>query len=125
LFHEKNMDLSVESLKHVETACKKIKKGHLPKEDWWKFILRSGAYTGEVIRKNSKTNFYWIENSELKRQEDVFLQVEEDSACSPWHCVLLWSYPDTRVFPMVRVLKHIDNRRKYGIVHFADHLIRL
>ena len=65
------LDYSLESLKHVDSYLDQVrkKKRKLNDDQVTKVILRCGAYCGEVIRKNSKKDFYysWIIGSGTER----------------------------------------------------------
>lgn len=120
-FRRREMDLSLRSLKHVEAFLRKNRKIEQSFESYIKLVLRSGAYLGEVVRKNSKETFYWLQNPD---RDDEGLSIKSGDV-GLWNIAFLWGYPDTRLFPMNKVIRYMKEGRNHSIVYFADKLINM
>src|SRR5262245_9239111 len=64
LLDASRLDFSLKSLAFVDDYLDKMRKRKLDEDgdDYLRLVLRSGAYVGEVIRRNAKgTTFHWLD----------------------------------------------------------------
>ena len=101
------LNYSLDSLKHVDSYLDHVRKKRksLSDEQFTKVILRCGAYCGEVIRKNSKKDFYWITYDTAAQADPRVRNFEK----STYTFYILFSEPQNFSFPLAKVGKYLDN----------------
>ncbi len=113
------LDYSLESLKHVDSYLDQVRnqKKNLNRDQLTKVIARAGAYCGEVVRKNSKKNFYWINYDTAVNipPKGKFL-VEK----SVYTFYILFIEPEGFSFPLAKVGKYLDNGPEDSLWGFAS-----
>lgn len=111
------LDYSLESLRRVDSYLDKVRENReeLSDEQFTKVILRCGAYCGEVIRKNSTKDFYWI-NYDTAIVADPRVKDFEKSAYTFY---VLFSEPQSFSFPLAKVGKYLDNGPEDSLYFFA------
>lgn len=57
---EKKLDFSIQSLKHLDAYLEAVHVEPPQEDDLVRLVLRSGAYLGEVIRRNSPNEWNWV-----------------------------------------------------------------
>lgn len=104
----KNLDFSLESLKAVDFYLNEVRKRKvkLNQDQLIKVVARCGAYCGEVVRRNSKKNFYWItyDTATSVSQKGKFF-VEK----SIYTFYILFAEPENFCFPLAKVGKFLDS----------------
>ncbi len=60
LLDQETLDYSLESLKHVDAFLEQLQSTPPEGEEAARVVLRSGAYVGEVIRRNSSHQLHWV-----------------------------------------------------------------
>jgi hypothetical protein len=112
------LDYSLESLKHVDLYLDQVRKKrkNLTDEQFTKVVVRSGAYCGEVVRKLSKSNFYWINyDSAVLANPKLKSWLEK----SVYTFYILFAEPSNFSFPMAKVGKYIDNGPQDSLYYLA------
>jgi hypothetical protein len=113
------LDLSLISLREVEHYLDKVreKRGDLTDEQFYKVILRCGAYTGEVIKKNFSLKRTWVSREDfVKRHPEMREAVPESLGAA----AVLFAEPDSYAFPFGKVMKFIDNGSEDSLYFFAQ-----
>ncbi len=114
-FEDKKMDYTIESLSHLDDYLEELRSDLPENEELVKITLRSGSYVGEVIRKNSKEKYNWVEFSEA---EKLNRQIGE-MGFGLGTAAILWAKPDSFVFPLAKVLKRLENGPEDSVVSLA------
>jgi len=73
--NQSKLDFSLESLKEVNAYLEKVRSTKEVESSWNRVVLRTGAYVGEVIRKNdAKANWQWLDYESAKALEPEFFE---------------------------------------------------
>ncbi len=116
-FFDKNkLDYSLESLKHLDEYLEAIHQNTPQEDEIIKIALRAGAYVGEVIRKQAKEEYNWLEFNEAVKVNKMIEQFGMQLATAS----VLWSEPDNVIFPIAKVLKFIENGSEDSVYFFAE-----
>ncbi|MCX6752356.1 MAG: hypothetical protein NTZ87_02540 [Candidatus Nomurabacteria bacterium] len=113
----KKLDFSLESLKLVDSYLDEVRKQEkdLSEDKLIKIVLRCGAYCGEVIRKNSKKNRYWINYDHAIVIDPLVKSFEK----SVYTFYILFAEPRDFVFPLAKVGKYIENGSEDSLYFLA------
>ncbi len=114
-FDDKCMDFSMESLEFLDKYLELLRLNLPEDEELVKITLRAGSYIGEVIRKNSTIDYNWLEFSEAER---ISPQIE-GIGFGLGTAAILWSKPDSFLFPLAKVLKRLENGSEDNVHFFA------
>jgi hypothetical protein len=115
------LDFSVASLAVVDDHLEKMRGEELRGKARIKYVLRCGAYVGEVIRQKSPSpqEWHWLNyddavqiDSKLARQGKVLETI-----------VALWDGNKGLCFPLAKVVKFLENGREDSVKFFAEVLI--
>ncbi|MFN3168893.1 MAG: hypothetical protein ACE37H_17735 [Phycisphaeraceae bacterium] len=102
------LDYSVESLKAVDAYLDYLHE-HRPDElgpEWISSVLWGGAYVGEVIRRNAKHAYDWIDFDEFIHEHPSTTQILGDEKQLGF-CALLTSGDTDFTLPINKILKYI------------------
>lgn len=112
---KRNLDFSIESVRYVDMYTQRLMNSEmgsrLLKEHFDIFVSRIGAYLGEVIKENTRQDFYWYEfdsiASHSSKLDGVYKSNESES--------LLYSKDrDTVILPMVVVSQFLQRDSEYA-----------
>ena len=114
---KEKLDYTIASLKHIDEYLEHVRKkrSNLSQEQLTTIILRCGAYSGEVIKKNIDKNFSWSE-----RDKDVIKEFGE-SVLTIY--TLQGKETKTVIFPMAKVEKFLPNGKTDSIYFYAQVLL--
>ncbi|MEZ5471642.1 MAG: hypothetical protein R3E90_07665 [Marinicella sp.] len=104
-FENKKMDFSLESLEILDEYLESLRANLPENEELVKITLRAGSYIGEVIRKNSETEYNWLDFKEATKVDSSLKRF----GFSLGVAAILWSKPNSFVFPLAKVLKRLEN----------------
>jgi hypothetical protein len=114
------LDFSLSSLVVIDKHLAKIRRRKLEDDDLIKFVLRCGAYVGEVIRRNSKAKTYhWLDFEEAAR---LSTDVKHFGRCLPT-VAILWDNKSGFTFPLGKVVKFLENGPEDSVHFFAKVMI--
>lgn len=115
------LDYSLESLKLVDTYLDKIRKNKklLTEDQLIKVIVRCGSYCGEVVRKLSKNDLYWIDYDTAISVDSRVKSFEK----SVYTYYILFSEPNNFSFPLTKVGKYLDNGPEDSLYFLAVMLL--
>jgi hypothetical protein len=118
-FEAVDMDLSLGSLLILDEYLESLRSDPPEDEALVRLVLRAGSYIGEVIRKNSAIQYDWLEYHEAKKisqsVKGLGLQLGTVS--------MIWSKPDSFVFPLAKVMKRLTNGHEDSVHSFAKVII--
>jgi|ERR1700733_1840393 hypothetical protein len=115
------LDFSVASLAVVDDHLEKMRLTDLRGKDRIKYVLRCGAYVGEVIRRHSSapSALHWLNyddaaaiNPQLTRFGKVLSTI-----------AVLWDGNKGLWLPLGKVVKYLENGREDSVKFFAEVLI--
>lgn len=117
----KKLDYSLESLKHVDAYLDVIRKNRntLTEDQLMKVIARCGAYCGEVVRRLSKEDLYWI-NYDTAIVADSRVKSFDKSLYTFY---ILFAEPNNFSFPLAKVGKYLDNGPEDSLYFLAMMLL--
>jgi hypothetical protein len=111
-------DFSVESLAAMDEHLGRMRGRALQGQDLFKFVLRAGAYVGEVIRRHAppQTRWHW-----LKFEDAVSIDPGLKSFGGGLGTVaVLWDGADWFTFPLNKVGKYLENGPEDSVRMFAQ-----
>ncbi len=116
LLDEKTLDLSLESLRHVDAYLEAL-HGKPPEDEdqTVRVVLRCGAYVGEVIRKKSPDKMHWVAFKEAARYSAFAKRL----GYSLGTLGILWRDTENMCFPLAKVCKFLENGSEDGVYFFA------
>lgn len=113
---KRNLDFSIESVRYIDMYTKRLMTteigSRLLNEHFDNFVVRIGAYIGEVIKNNIRQDFYWYEFDSVSNYssqlDGVYKSIETQS--------LLYSKNrDVVIFPMFIVSQFLQGNSTYPI----------
>jgi hypothetical protein len=123
---KRNLDFSIESVRYVDSYTTRLLNtepgDRLLKEHFDIFVSRIGAYIGEVIKENTRQDFYWYEFESVanytSKLDGVYKNIETES--------LLYSKDrDTVIFPMQAVSQFLQGNSTYpNFLTFVEEQIK-
>jgi len=122
LLDTSRLDFTVESLGFVDDYLHQIRNRNLDEggDDYYKLVLRCGAYVGEVILRNAKgRTFHWLDyKGALKINKSI-----ADFGEGLGSAAALWDSDSGLWFPLAKVQKFLDNGREDSVQFFAKVII--
>ena len=117
---DEKLDYSLKSLAIIDAYLDFVrkKKKTLNDKDLSSIILRCGAYTGEVIKKNSKTKFTWMFYEDLVGKNKTLKDFGKSILT---HYILTYNNGGM-IFPMAKVEKYIAFGKQESL-HFYAHVV--
>ncbi len=116
LLDEKKLDLSLESLRHIDAYLEALHgKPPQDEDETVRLVLRCGAYVGEVIRKNSPDEMHWVPFKEANRNSAF----AKGLGYSLGTAGILWKDHENMCFPLAKVCKFLENGSEDSVYFFA------
>ena len=122
LLDPSRLDFTIESLGFVDDYLDQMRKQNLEEggDDYYKLVLRCGAYVGEVIRRNSTTRTYhWLD---YKGGLQISKSIADFGECLG-SAAMLWDSTTGLTFPLGKVQKFLDNGREDSVQFFAKAIL--
>lgn len=112
-----NLDFSFAILKSIDDYLEKVKNHADFEENYLKIVLRTGAYVGQVIKKNSHKNFHWYDFKNSIKINQEIAQFDQSIATA---ALLIDRTNNEIIFPLAKVCKFIENGREDSLYFFAQ-----
>ncbi|MBA0051322.1 hypothetical protein E0L36_10600 [Streptomyces sp. AJS327] len=115
------LDYSVASLKLVDAYLTHLHRRYpeWPGAEWTRTVLRTGAYVGEVIRRNAPRAYDWVEFAEYVEAHPRSVRVlGEDAELAV--CALLATADGRVTLPLNRVLAFLGNGAEASVQRYAE-----
>jgi hypothetical protein len=114
-------DYSVESLGAMDEHLERMRTRELSDRDWNSFILRAGAYVGEVIRRHTPApkSWHWLDY----KQAATLQPMVASFGMSIGTAAVLWDGNDGVIFPLAKVGKYIQNGPEDSVKFYAQVII--
>lgn len=116
---DEKLDYSIESLHIVDKYLDEVRKRKktLNNKELSSIILRCGAYTGEVMKKNSKRKFTWMFYDDLVNQHKTLKDFEKSILTN---FVLTYNDGRSMTFPMSKVEKYLSFGKQESLHFYAE-----
>lgn len=117
------LDYSIESLKYIDSYLEKVRKNKkfIKNELYSKIILRCGAYSGEVIRKNSKKDFSWTTYDEAVKNHKI---IKDYGKSLLTQYILESKKNNIIIFPMAKVEKYLSNGKAESLFFYGETILK-
>jgi hypothetical protein len=114
-------DFTIESLSVMDDHIDEMRTRNLSDDEWNSFILRAGAYVGEVIRRLStpETEWVWLSHEQAADVSDFVASHEMSIGTA----AVLWDGAEGIVFPLGKVAKFIANGREDSVHFYAQVIV--
>jgi hypothetical protein len=120
LLDASRLDFTVESLELVDQHLETMRQRKLNDQEMMCFVLRCGAYVGEVIRRNAKgKQWHWLDYKGAAKLSEEIAAFEEDLGI----VAILWDSDGGFCFPLEKVLKYWENGSEDSVKFFAHVMI--
>ena len=113
------LNFSLESLRHIDAYLELLRKEPPIGGDFLRVVLRTGAYVGEVMRKQSPRRYHWVAYAEAAKHSK-FLRGSERTIAS---AAVLWRDSSNISFPLGKVCKYLENGDEDSVYSFAKVLL--
>ncbi len=122
LLKPSRLDFTVKSLGFVDDYLARMRTRRLDEDsdDYFKLVLRCGAYVGEVIRRNARgKTYHWLDWKGALRINKSIADFGENLGGA----AVLWDSAEGLTFPLAKVQKFLDNGREDSVQFFAQVII--
>jgi hypothetical protein len=111
-------DFSIESLVAMDEHLEVMRTRDLQGKDQKLFVLRAGAYVGEVIRRHSPPGktWHWVDYEQAIALEPKLSQFGKDIGT----VAILWDCGKGFIFPLAKVGKYLQNGPEDSVKFFAQ-----
>jgi len=114
------LDFSVNSLAVVDQHLEVMRKRKLEDTMFTKFVLRCGAYVGEVIRRHvPMMSWHWLKHEDAARLDESVAKFEKGLSTA----AILWDGKKGFWFPLGKVIKYLENGEEDSVKFFAEVVI--
>lgn len=123
---KRNLDFTIESIRYIDLYVNRLRNTEMStallNEHFDNFVVRIGAYIGEVIKRNIKQDFYWYQFDSVKnyssKLDEVYNSIKPQS--------LLYSKKrDTVILPMFVVSKFLEGNPTYpNLLIYVEEMIK-
>lgn len=115
------LDFSLVSLKHVDEYLEKVRKEPEVEKTWNRVVLRTGAYVGEVIRRNSRSvKWQWIGHDDAAL---IAPRLFEGMPKTIATASVLHDGKSGLTFPLGKVEKYLENGSDDSVHFFAEVMV--
>jgi hypothetical protein len=119
---KRNLDFSIESVRYIDMYVKRLMGSDLLHKHFNTFVIRLGAYIGEVIKSNIKDDFYWYEFDSVyhhsNKLEGVNRSIKEQS-------VLYSQSRDNVILPMEAASQVLKGSSSYpNFVSYVEDMVK-
>lgn len=123
---KRNLDFTIESVRYIDMYTKRLMNlesgAELLNKHFDNFVVRIGAYLGEVIKINLKQDFYWYEFESVynysNKLDGVYSSIKSPS-------VLFSKKRDIVILPLNVVSEFLNGNSSYtNFLTYAEKMIR-
>lgn len=100
-------DFTIDSLKVMDTHLEQMRAQELDDQAWNSFVLRAGAYVGEIIRNHTPNpnHWHWLDYKQAAERVPLVASLGLNIGTS----AVLWDGTDGVIFPCAKVAKFLKN----------------
>ncbi|MDR2678848.1 MAG: hypothetical protein LBB51_05360 [Zoogloeaceae bacterium] len=110
------LDFSLDSLRHIDEYLEKLRSAPPDGHDFLRVVLRTGAYVGEVMKRQCPGKYNWIAYDEAAKHSDFVKGLEHSIAST----AMLWYDKGSVLFPLGKVCKYLENGSEDSVYFFAQ-----
>jgi hypothetical protein len=123
---KRNLDFTIESIRYIDLYAKRLMNTEmgtvLLNEHFDNFVVRIGAYIGEVIKSNIKQDFYWYEFDSVcnysSKLDGVYRSIKP-------HSLLYSKKRDIVILPMLVVSQFLEGNPTYpNFLIYVEEMIK-
>jgi hypothetical protein len=120
LLDSSRLDFTVNSLALLDQHLEAMRSRNLQDKPLITFVLRSGAYVGEVIRRHAKGRaWHWLDYDEAAKLNKQIAGFQKSLS----NVAVLWDSKEEFCFPLSKVLKYLANGSGDSVKFFAEVII--
>jgi len=121
ILQSSQFDFTVESLAAMDRHLEQMQTKKLSERDRFVFILRSGAYVGEIIRRFTlpPKEWHWL----AYKQAASLIPYVASLGMSAETSAVLWDGKDGVIFPLAKVSKYLHNGAEDSVLFYVKVLI--
>jgi len=124
---KRNLDFTLESIKYIDLYINRLLNTEMGTEllnkHFDNFVVRIGAYIGEVIRRNSKQNFYWYKFDSVYNFSSKLKGVDINNKHQ--HSLLYSKKKDRVILPMYVISQFLEGNSTYpNILIYVEEMIK-
>lgn len=114
-------DYSIESLGAMDEHLEQMRAREFSGRQWQSFILRAGAYVGEVIRRNTPPpkQWHWLDYKQAAELQPTVTSFGRSIGTA----AALWDGKDGIIFPLAKVEKYLQNGPEDSVKFYAQVMI--
>ncbi len=115
-----NLDFSLKSLKVLDSYLEHLHKSRrrIKDDEWHKTVLWGGAYLGEVIRRNAKRQYNWVDYDEyMPRHPHLQNLIPERNVAT---CAFLCSGAEAMTMPLNKIARLINEGPENNTHYYAS-----
>lgn len=122
LLDPSRFEFSVESLGAMDDHLHTMRAKGLAGRELISFVLRAGAYVGEVIRRHAapEKSWHWLKYEDAVALEPKLSQFGGKDIAS---VAVLWERKEGVIFPLAKVCKFLQNGREDSVKFYAQVII--
>ena len=121
-FKPEQMNYSLESIKVLEKYLISLKHDELNDEDYMCVVLRTGAYLGEVIRRNSKNEeWHWVDHETALTLDPSLAEFGKQLG----FVANLYCAEGDLIFPLAKVEKFMSDPEGDSLSFYSDVILHL
>jgi hypothetical protein len=113
------LDFSLDSLNQIDSFLEAVREDPPDGDDYFRLVIRVGAYVGQVMRTQRPGKFRWISHKEAAKHSE-FVRGFDFSLSSVG---ILWCGPEKMCFPLGKVVKFLENGSEDSLYFFAKVLM--
>lgn len=118
---KRNLDYSIESVRYVDLYTQRLMHSEIGRrllqDHFDNFVSRIGAYLGEVIKENTRQDFYWYEFDTIA---NISSKLDGEYKSNETENLLYSKDRDTVIMPMVVVSQFLQGDSEYA--HFLAYV---
>jgi hypothetical protein len=121
LLNISRFDFSVSSLRAMDEHLERMRGQQLDQRARLSFVLRAGAYVGEVIRSHTPKpkEWHWLDY----KQAAAMNSYVDSLGMSAGTAAVLWDGGDLFIFPSAKVEKFLQNGSEDSVLFYAQVMI--
>lgn len=123
---KRNLDFTIESMRFIDVYAKKLMETEIGKEllhkHFGNFVVRIGAYIGEVIRNEVEQDFHWYELDSVYQYSPSLKQLSRQQAS---YSLLYSKKRDTAIFPLDEAEHFLKGNSVYpNLLSYAETMVK-
>ena len=120
LLNASKFDFTLESLSAADQHIEVMRNRNLQGQELTTFVLRCGAYVGEVLRQHeTRKEWHWVDYEQAVRLDSKISSFGR----APGTAAMLWDGKSGYCFPLAKVGKYLENGAGDSVKFFVQVMI--